>query len=147
MRIADSLFGGLMGILGLLCLFEIHKVWTGWDGPGLMLLIMGSICIIISVLFIGFPGEGRVEWYSKGEVFRIGVVSVSFALYIAVLEWIGYPLATWSLLTVVTKFTSHRRIWGIMIWTGAVGVGTYVLFKKYLALPLPEGFIGGFIGF
>jgi len=144
MRFADRLLGGIIGILGILCFVEAYRLWTGWQGAGTMPIIVGGICIVLSVLFIVVPTrEGApIEWYSKKEIFRIGTISTSFAIYLIVVDWLGYSLATWLLLAVVTRSTSTSRILNILIWTGAVAVGTGIIFKKFLSVPLPTGFIG-----
>ena len=51
MRFADRLLGGIIGIFGILCFVEAYRLWTGWQGAGTMLIIVGGICIILAVLF------------------------------------------------------------------------------------------------
>jgi hypothetical protein len=112
-----------------------------------MPLIVGVIFALLSVFLLVLPAPKGVPmvWYSKGELLRVGIISLSFALYISLMKWLGYMVGTWLLLAVVSKYISNRRISGILIWTGAVAVGTYFIFRKYLHVPLPVGFIGEFI--
>ena len=144
MRFADRLLGGIIGIFGFLCFVEAYGIWTGWQGAGTMPIIVGGICIILAVLFIVNPTRKSdpIEFYSKKELCRIGTISTSFAIYLIVVDWLGYSLATWLLLSVVTRSTSTSRILNILIWTGAVAVGTGVIFRKFLSVSLPVGFIG-----
>jgi len=144
MQYVDRILGGVMGGLGLLCLFEAYRIWNGWEGTGTMALIVGGILIVISIIFLLFPSRETtsIQWPSKKEMLSIGVIGGSFALYISLMEWLGYTLTTWLFMAAVTKYISNRRISIILIWTGAVAVGTYIIFKKYLLMYLPAGFIG-----
>ena len=144
MLFADRLLGGIIGIFGILCFVEAYRLCTGWQGAGTMPIIAGGICIILAAFFIVTPTRKSdpFEFYSKKEIFRIGTISTSFAIYLIVVDWLGYSLATWLLLSVVTRSISTSRILNILIWTGAVAVGTGVIFRKFLSVSLPVGFIG-----
>jgi len=144
MRFADRLTGGIIGIFGILCFGEAYRLWTGWQGAGTMPIIVGSICIILAVFFVAVPIRKNEpsEFYSKKEILRISTISVSFAIYLIVIDWIGYSLSTWILLAIVTRATSTSRILNTLIWTGAVAAGTGIIFRKFLSVSLPVGFMG-----
>jgi len=144
MRYTNKILGGVMGGFGLLCFFEAYRIWNGWEGTGTMALIVGGIFIVISIIFLLFPSRETtsIQWPGRKEMLSIGVIGGSFALYITSMKWVGYPISTWLFLAVVTKYNSPSRISTTLIWTGAVAVGTYIIFKKYLLMYLPAGFIG-----
>ena len=144
MRFADRLTGGIIGVLGILCFVEAYRLWTGWQGAGTMPIIVGGICIILAVFFVAVPIRKNEpsEFYSKKEILRISTISVSFAIYLIVIDWIGYSLSTWILLAIVTRATSTSRILNTLIWTGAVAAGTGIIFRKFLSVSLPVGFMG-----
>ncbi len=144
MRFADRLTGGIIGIFGILCFVEAYRLWTGWQGAGTMPIIVGGICMILAVLFMAVPirKSEPSEFYSKKEISRISTISASFAIYLIVIDWIGYSLSTWILLAIVTRATSNSRILNTLIWTGAVAVGTGIIFRKFLSVSLPVGFMG-----
>ena len=133
-----------MGFIGIFCLNEARRVWIGWEGTGTMPLIVGGIFTLLALSLWVFPAPKGVPmvWYSKGEMFRIGMITLCFALYLILMGWLGYMVNTWLLLAAVSKLLSTRKIYGILIWTGAVAVGTYYIFRKYLHVPLPVGYIG-----
>lgn len=133
-----------MGFIAIFCFTEAHRVWIGWEGTGTMPLIVGGIFTLLALSLLVFPAPKAVPvvWYSKGEMFRIGMITLYFALYLSLMGWLGYMVNTWLLLAAVSKQLSTRKISGILIWTGAVAVGTYFIFRKYLHVPLPVGFIG-----
>jgi hypothetical protein len=144
MKVADRILGMLLGLLGLICLYEAYRIWVGWDGTGLMALIVGALFIVLSLLFLLRPSQETtpIQWPGKKEIIGISVVGISFALYNQFMVWLGYPISTWLFLCGVTQFISHRWTFTILIWTGAVAVGTYIIFKTYLHMYLPAGFLG-----
>jgi len=143
MKRTDRILGGVTAFFTLLCSLEAYRVWKGWDGPGTMALIVGGIFAVISAIFFLFPSrEIAARWPSRKELIRMGVIGGSFALYINFMEWVGYLLGTWLFLAFITKYISPSRLSVILIWTGALAIGTYIIFKKYLFMYLPAGFIG-----
>jgi len=108
-----------------------------------MALIVGGIFAVISAICLLFPSrETAARWPSRKELIRMGVIGGSFALYINFMEWVGYLLGTWLFLAFIAKYISPSRLSVILIWTGALAIGTYIIFKKYLFMYLPAGFIG-----
>lgn len=144
MKFADRIIGGVMALFAIICFVETNRIWNGWGGTGTMTLIVGGICIVISIIFLIFPSRETtsIQWPVKKEMLSIGVIGGIFALYINLMNWLGYPISTWLFLAVVTRYISPRRISTILIWTGMVAVGTYIILNKYLFMSLPAGFIG-----
>jgi hypothetical protein len=140
----DRILGGIIGVAGIICLIDAHRIWNGWAGTGTMALLVGGFLILLSIISVVFTsGEsGPINWFCKKEMLNIVFVSGAFALYIICMKWIGYVISTWIFLTMVTKYISQGRIYTILIWTGAVALGTYIIFKRYLQLYLPAGFWG-----
>ena len=144
MKSADRIIGLVMAGFGLLCLIEAYRIWNGWDGTGTMALIVAGIFIALSIIFLAFPSHEKtsIQWPNKQEWLSIGFIGGPFALYIIFMNWLGYAISTWLFLAVVAKYISPTRITIIWIWTGAVAIGTYIVFKKYLMMYLPGGFLG-----
>jgi hypothetical protein len=144
MRFADRILGGVIGLLGLFCLIEAYRIWNGWDGTGIMPLIVGGISIFLSAKFLLFPSQETmpVRWPNRKEMFGMGMIGGSFASYISIMNWVGYPLSTWFFLAFVARYISPNRTSVILLWTGAVAIGSYILFKIFLDMDLPVGFIG-----
>lgn len=143
-RTADRILGGVMGALSLLCLIGSYQLWDGWAGPGTVPLTVGIILLFLAIGFWVFPSKGQVDisFLEKRVMIHMGVTLASFALYIALIGWVGYPLATWLLLITLVKSMKRGSFYKTIIWTGLVSFGTYIIFKTYLTMPLPAGFIG-----
>jgi hypothetical protein len=144
MRIADLIIGGVMGILGLLCLVEAHRLWKGWQGSGAIPLIVGVTFLFLSAAFLLFPSRetAALQWPSKKEMLGIGVIGGSFAIYISIMHWIGYPISTWIFLLVVARSISSSRLSITLIWTGVLAWGSYIVFKTCMGAYFPAGFLG-----
>jgi hypothetical protein len=140
----DRILGGVVGVLSLICFIGAYQLWDGWAGPGTLPLIVGTIFLFLAVGFWVFPSKDQAPIFSfeRRMMAHMGVTLGSFAAYILFIEWLGYPLATWLLLLVLVRSMKRGSIYKILIWTGMVSVGTYIIFKTYLAMPLPAGFIG-----
>lgn len=144
MRSEDRIMGAVTAGFGLLCIFEAFRIWKGWDGPGTMTFFVGGIFLVVSVFFFVSPRREStpIKWPSKKEMVSMGVIGGSFGLYVYLMEWLGYLVDTWVFLAFVAKYISPTRLSVIVAWTGAVAVGTYIIFKNYLFIYLPAGFIG-----
>jgi hypothetical protein len=144
MRFADRVIGGVMGILGLVCLIEAHRLWRGWRGPGTMPLLVGGLYIFLFVMFLLFPSRDTkpIQWPRGRELFSVSYIGGCFAGWFIIMKWVGYPISTWIFLSVVAKYISPGRIWAILLWMGALTVASYIIFKGFLNMYLPTGFMG-----
>lgn len=144
MKFVDRIIGLVMAGLGLLCLTEAYRIWNGWDGTGTMALLVGGIFSVLSAIYLLFPSPDTtsIQWPSRKEWLSIGLIGGPFALYLTFMNWLGYMISTWLFLAIVAKYISPTRISVILIWTGTVAIGTYIVFKKYLMMYLPGGFLG-----
>jgi putative tricarboxylic transport membrane protein len=144
MKFADRIVGMVCAGFGILCFFEAYRIWNGWAGTGTMTIIVGVIMGVISLIYFIFPSSDTkpVQWPRKKEWISIGAIGGSFLLYILFMELLGYVVSTWIFMAVTARYTSPTRTSVILLWTGAVAIGTYIVFKRYMMLYLPEGFLG-----
>jgi hypothetical protein len=142
--VADQIISGFMSVLSILSFIESYRLWNGWDGPGTLPLIMGFIFLILTLGFLIFPSQDKVEEIlpSKKTLKHMGITVGAFSLYLVSINWLGYPLATWILLFIIVKSMTTGFSWVTVVWTGLVSFSTYFVLKFYLAMPLPSGFIG-----
>ncbi len=104
---------------------------------GLLLLACG---IGLTVKSWTLKGEGpTIAWPDRAGV-RTIVISLScIAGYIALMNWLGLPLATFLYLTLATWYLKPSR-WLIALVIGlTTGLISYVLFIRLLALSFPVG--------
>jgi hypothetical protein len=143
MKFADRIIGLVFAGLGGLCFFEAYRIWNGWGGTGTMALIVGTVLSVISLCYFIFPSSDikPVQWPNKKEWFSFGAIGGPFLLYILFMEWMGYMVSTWVFMAATARYVSPTRTSIILLWTGAVAIGTYIVFKRYMMLYLPEGFL------
>jgi putative tricarboxylic transport membrane protein len=110
-------------------------------GQGFFPLWLGVLLFALSLVLLGQTLRSRAVAGSRrggrsGQV--VGVVA-ALAAYTAMLEPIGYPIATFLLVLYMVKITHPQR------WPLALGVsllaagGSYLLFAVWLKVPLPPG--------
>ncbi len=72
---------------------------------------------------------------------RPALLMVALALYVPLLEPLGYPLVTAGLCVVALRILESRR-WGATIAASVVlALGSYLLFDRLLGVELPAGIL------
>jgi len=141
MKPVDRIIGVFMALLSVLCFWETHRVWNGWGGTGSMPLIVGSIFGLLSVIFFITPHQVRVESVNRKEAVGLLFIGGSFALYIVIINWLGFLISTWLFLAIVAMYISRSRPLSTIVWTGAVAACAHFIFRYLLGMYLPTGFM------
>lgn len=115
--------------------------------PGSGFMIFGAAGVLGVMASVQFAKSLRTRDQKTGEppekihLWRIVSVIAANALYIAVLDWVGYIISTFILLCFLLQIYEKGR------WTWAAGGAaatsllTYLIFAKLLQLNLPKGLI------
>ncbi|PYN90966.1 MAG: hypothetical protein DMD89_32700, partial [Candidatus Rokuibacteriota bacterium] len=94
-----------------------------------------------SLLLLGHALRARAAAGARGDT-RIGQVIglvAALAVYTAMLEWVGYPIATFLLVLYMVKVT-HPQRWLLALAVSLLAAGgSYLLFAVWLKVPLPPG--------
>ena len=110
-------------------------------GQGFFPLWLGVLLLALSLVLLAQTLRARAAARPRDDS-RIGQVVglvAALAVYTAVLEAIGYPIATFFLVLYMVKITHPQR------WPLALGIsllaagGSYLLFAVWLKVPLPPG--------
>ena len=110
-------------------------------GQGFFPLGLGVLLLLLSLLLLVQVRRARTADRSRGghRMGQVMGVVAALAAYTALLESIGYPIATFLLVLYMVKVTHPQR------WPLALGVsllaagGSYLLFAVWLKVPLPPG--------
>jgi len=78
-----------------------------------------------------------------GSLRRPAALLVALLVYTAVLERVGYPVATTGLAAVVLLILETRNALAISVASLLLAVGSYVVFKVWLGVELPAGILAG----
>jgi hypothetical protein len=114
-------------------------------GPGFFPFICGSSLVVFSTIWlIATFKEKDTEtkpFWEKGQWVKPLIAVIITSLYGAVMDGLGYILATFLFLVVWQIAIVHEK-WLKTAIIGVVGtVVMYILFQFLLAVPLPEGLI------
>jgi hypothetical protein len=143
-RNTDRLFAVLMIVISLVLYGLIGGLEEPYS-PGAMAastyprLILGCI-MSISCLVIIRPVHGQ----DKGEKFSLqGVAVIVFlAIYIALLETLGFFLLTPVCLFILPLMAGFRRYSLILLSVIIITAALYGVFVEVLNIPLPQGLLG-----
>lgn len=148
-RVADIAVGCLVAALGLFVLMA--STWISVAGvhrlsPRTFPVTVGALLLVCGL------GLALKAWSVRGKDFAIGwpdadgvrTIAVSLAIlagYIALLNWLGLPLATFLYVTLAT-WHLNRAKWGTATVIGLIAGGlSYYVFIQLLGLSFPAGFL------
>ena len=150
MRAADRIVGAaLLAIAVAFAAFALrqHAYW-GESGPGPAFLpfwIGVVMALLAALLLVGAvrsrdPGE---PWLPRGEgLQRIAIVLGATTAYVALIGVLGMTIATALFLVVLVRWPD-RKPWPVAIAVAvAMAALNYVVFTRWLHVPLPEGPFG-----
>jgi putative tricarboxylic transport membrane protein len=126
-------------ILGLFLFFQASQLsmrsLDGGPGPGLLPATIGALMAVLATRLV-LAGHWR-ERPEFGTLWRIGVMVVTVAMYAAVLDRLGFVVATAVLMLVLlVSFNERHRV--PLAVLGVLGTGlTYAVFYSFLKVQLP----------
>lgn len=107
---------------------------------GLLLLVQDHRRADRRPLPRGF-GASRAEWL------RIGLTMVAGIAYGLALDWLGYPIATFLFMLVVSSAINVRRHVENLVLSAGFAAVTFVAFGVLLKLSIPRGVLGSLLPF
>ena len=107
--------------------------------PGFFPLLGGGLLVVLSTVLFVQAWRGRTASVVFGDLRRPAGLLGGLVLYVAVLNPLGYVIATTVLAAVVLWIMDTRSGWQIVGGSLALSVGTYFLFARLLSMPLPGG--------
>lgn len=114
-------------------------------GPGVMPYWLGIAMAVLSVLLIiqAFSKKNKdVPQYTRKEVFGVGGIFLLLLIYMAVMEYIGFALDTFLLVTIISRKLGRYAYWRCALLGALAGGLTVYFFRILLDMPLPIGFLG-----
>lgn len=148
-RVADITVGCLVAALGIFVLFA--STWISEAGVhrlsprtfpytvGVLLAVCGAALAIRSWTLRG--ADATIHWPDAEGVRTIAVTLAILAGYIALMNLLGLPLATFLYLTLATWYLNRAK-WGTALVIGLITGGiSYYVFIRLLGLSFPAGFL------
>jgi putative tricarboxylic transport membrane protein len=138
-RRANLLCGAVLLILAVASLVEAVRLKDDWQGARLMPAVLA---IVLGALALGHvrtvPADSAApDWPDTRGRRRIAAVFGALVIYVALLEPLGFLLATALFVLAVV------RVLGAWAWmttaavTLAIALACYLVFQRWLGMPLP----------
>jgi putative tricarboxylic transport membrane protein len=148
-RVADIYTGWLIALLGVLVLFS--STWISVAGvhrlsPRTFPYVVGFLLVACGIGLAlksrSLQNEGpAIAWPDGVGIRTITVTLVCVGCYIALMDPLGLPLATFLYLAIATWYLNRSR-WLMALTIGAItGAASYYLFIRVLGLSFPAGFL------
>lgn len=140
---AGSLIFLAAGMYGLILSLQVPMGKWNEPGAGVFPLII-SILLCMSGAFLFVTGKGRVEidWPAiikqQWTPFRIVALTAGFIL---ALNPLGYLVTSSLYIFLLLFWISRYRLWFSMGLAVIIGIGSWYIFAKLLAVPLPQGIL------
>ena len=112
--------------------------------PGFFPFMDGLVLVLLSLVFLTLAWRGRIgQCHPFGKLGGPVIVVIGLVLYVAVLEPLGYLIATVFLSAVVMKVLETKT--GILVLVSlALPLVSYLLFDRLLGVTLPAGILARF---
>jgi len=148
-RVADIAVGCIVAALGIFVLAASGSIQASMAhrlSPRTFPYVIGGLLIVCGagLAFKSWSIRGKdfpIAWPDADGVRTIVVTLAILAGYIALLNWLGLPLATFLYVTLAT-WHLNRAKWVTATVVGLIaGVISYVVFIQLLGLSFPAGFL------
>jgi putative tricarboxylic transport membrane protein len=141
----DALAAGSILLLAAVAIHEAGKLPLGTPsnpGPGFVPWWVGVTLGLLALVRLGqasMSGPPSRGSEPGSRATAVGSLVVALAAYVALLELLGYLLATFLLVLVVLRLVEPRP-WALAVGVAAVAaIGTFAVFAVWLGVPLPPG--------
>ena len=145
---AEKITSIVFVLLGLFVLFESRKYPLGTidnPGPAFLPLLLSIAMVVMSIALSvrGWrnrtPQAHRTFWPEKGGMAKVSLTFIVILLFTALLEITGYMINIFLLfLALLRPIGRQKWTWSLSIAIGA-SLASYLLFEKWLMIPLPKG--------
>jgi len=133
----------VFGIYGLVLSLQLPM--GSWSEPGagpFPLMVSILLCLSGVKMFFSEQGTVAIDWRTickqQQTPFQIVVLT---AVFIAALDRLGYLLTSTLYLFTLLFWVSRYKVWISVVIAVSIGIGSWYVFAKLLATPLPEGWL------
>ncbi len=113
-------------------------------GPGFFPWLLGVFFSLLSLVLLvqAVLRSPRLAGEGGGRVGNVLWLLAALALYVAVLDPVGYPIATFLLVLFMLRVLEPHP-WPLALALAVLGAGgSYLVFAVWLSVPLPPGPLG-----
>lgn len=149
MRKGPILAGVILLALGIFVCHQAVQLSLGQTsrpGPGFVPFGLGSILILLSLLYIFYflrTQKEREESKGHRRIYRTFLAIVILCLCIGLLNWLGYLITTF-LLFLMWLAIIERKKWYVFLSLSLLALVVVYYFNLLFSVQLPRGLIKGF---
>lgn len=133
--------GAVIAALGVLALAEAWRLRDPWPGARLMPAVVGVVLLVLGAAHLRMPGSAAA-WPDRAGWRRVIFALALLVVYVAVLPWLGFLVATALLVLVMLRGLGDFSWPATVALTAAIAAGSHVVFVRWLGMPLPPGPLG-----
>ncbi len=112
-------------------------------GPGFFPFYLSLILILTALaIFVQGLKEKPVEAEAAPRKKRVAAILAAIFLYPFLLEPVGYIITTFFLMLLCIRLMLKKAWWFAPLLAGVISLFSYVIFKVWLQLLLPAGWLG-----
>jgi len=93
----------------------------------------------------GKAGGAGKTGESFGTIWRPMIVIIGLVAYVALLNTLGYLIATLVFSIVLLRVLGAKRVWALALAALCISLASYVLFDRVLNVTLPAGILSRFL--
>jgi putative tricarboxylic transport membrane protein len=136
----------LFGIYWTVIAFELPYFQRITPGPGFFPRWVGGLfTVIAALLFVAMLRSREDEpssWPDRAGWRNVGLTVGVLALCILLFDALGYVITTTLLMLVTMAAIGRHRLPLLVAVAAGTSLGTYLLFRSVLQVPLPRGVLG-----
>ena len=144
MKPGDGWAGGFVALIGLIAIYAAWPLdfWSEYGpGPGFFPLVLGSALVVMGGA-VAVSGWMRRENASfDGQLRKPLLVAGILAGYLAVLDFLGFPIATVLFLFTLIHWVESRKAWLALTLAVSITLGLHLVFDTLLKTALPLGIL------
>ncbi|HET7580285.1 MAG TPA: tripartite tricarboxylate transporter TctB family protein [Bacillales bacterium] len=147
LRYADIIGGIVFAVFGaviILATLSFPAAAANDLGPAFFPRIVGSLLILLGLLlavvsFLKKNNRENLNAVFGGKTKKVAGTLIIFVLYLIFLKYIGFLVANFLFMAVLSRFLEEKR-WLVIIGVSVVFTGfIYYVFQITLGIPLPSG--------
>ena len=144
MKPGDRWAGGFVALVGLIAIYAAWPLdfWSEYGpGPGFFPLVLGSALVVMGGA-VAVSGWMRRENASfDGQLRKPLLVAGILAGYLAVLDFLGFAIATVLFLFTLIHWVESRKAWLALTLAVSITLGLHLVFDTLLKTALPLGIL------
>ena len=147
MRKPGDVIGGLLllfiGGWAIVGGIKLHLGTVSEPQPGFFPFWGGVVLAGLSGILLFQALSGRSKGAEAfGAIWRPLIMIIGLIVYVAVLDTLGYVIATIVLSVILLRVLGTRKWWVLAVAGLIIAFGSYILFARLLNVTLPGGILG-----